>query len=155
MKSVNFPDDLESPNDKFFTHQVVEWFLKNAGTSAEWDWELAGKDKKEQYEALYTKLVELTNVIITKGGKGYFWTIVHPRMFDFISATADKAFATALCEQFPLGYTNILHMGVLDRRWRVYTDTSLDPNNILIGCGFSKKHNNYYCNMKALNFYKP
>lgn len=38
MKSVNLPDELESANDKFFTHPVVEWFLTNAGSEEIIDW---------------------------------------------------------------------------------------------------------------------
>ncbi len=156
MKQVNFPDELESPNDKFFTHAVVDWFLQNAGNKSEFDWtELTlGATAKEKCEALNNKFIEITNLVTSKGGKGFFWIIVHPRMFDFLSNWSTKL-VSPMIDQFPLGFDNIIFMGILDKRWRIYTDNLLDPNNMLMGAGFSKKHNNYYCNIKANNFYNP
>lgn len=150
MKQVNTPDDCESPNDRFFTHPVVEWFLTNAGTTVTWDWTtISGDTIKEKYEALYIKLVETTNMVVHKGGKGFFWLVCTPEMSDLLATTVN--FVPAFNEQFPLGYNIVQRMGILGKRWLVYSDPLVPVGTILIGAGFSKKPNNYYCKIKIEN----
>ena len=155
MKRGNLPDDLESPNDIFFTHPVVEYFLTNSGTQAETDWDtFTGETIKDKFESLYLNLVELTNVIVAKGGKGYFWVVCSNAMENALEVGAGTKFAPAYFEQVPLGYNIVMHMGILDKRWRIYSDPLIEVNTILIGAGFSKKSNNYYCKLKVNNFVK-
>jgi hypothetical protein len=153
MKQVNLPEDLESANDKFFTHPVVEWFLNNAGTQVATPWECLclGDTTKERYEALYTKFVEITNIILSKGGKGYFWIICNPKIWNIIDG-ATPNYVPSHFEQFPLGYDLVQYMGTLAKRWRIYTDSLMAPNTILFGAGFSKKHANYYCKLTLEGF---
>ena len=140
MKQVFLPEDLESPNDKFFTHPVVEWLLNNAGSTLNIDWKSLGKSKES---GLYQKLLEITNMIISKGGRGYFWVVCHPETVDLVSTL--PSFVTAYNEQFPLGYPIVMHIGTLGKRWRIYSDPLVDKNTLLMGPGFSKKHVNFYC----------
>ena len=72
MKQVNLPDECESPNDRFFTHPVVDWFINNAGNTVNFDWDTFGRTTGEKKaEVLYTKLIETTNMVVQKGGKGF------------------------------------------------------------------------------------
>lgn len=145
MKQVNLPDDLESPNDKFFTHPVVDWFLTNAGSTetVNWDDVIDNKNKENKYQKLVQKLYEITDSVVKKGAKGYFWLICSPQVSDMLAT--QKSFNSAFLEQFPLGYQIVLHMGTLEKRWRIYSDLALNNNTMLLGAGFSKKHLNYYC----------
>jgi len=151
MKQVNTPDDCESPNDRFFTHPVVDWFLTNAGTTITFDWKTLslGDTIKEKNEALYTKLVETTNMVVQKGGKGFFWIVCTPQMSDFMATSVN--FVPAFNEQFPLGYNIVQRMGILGKRWLIYSDPLVAADTLLIGAGFSKKHVNYYCKIKIEN----
>jgi hypothetical protein len=152
MKKVNLPDDLESANDVWFTHPIVDWFLTNAGTKTEVDWAtFLGDTIKEKHQNLFDLLDKTTKKLITLGAKGYFWIIAHPEMAS-IFETATVGWAPAYFEQIPLGYNIVMFMGIMSKRWRIYTDPQLDKGQILIGAGFSKKHPNYYCNLKITNF---
>lgn len=152
MKQVNLPDDLEGPNDKFFNHALVQSLLTTAGTNETIDWtvlnELAlGVDP---YTKLHKKLLDITNTIIKKGAKGYFWLVCSPEMGDVLASI--KSFTPTFVEQYALGYPIIMFMGILDKRWRIYTDLALPNQTILLGSAFSKKHVNFYANITVENF---
>lgn len=153
MKSVNLPDDLESPNDKFFTHPVVDWFLTNAGSAETIDWNdmVDTKDKENKYKKLLAKLLEITEMLVKKGGKGYFWLVVSPQMSNIFTAMK-PIFVSDLLDQFPLGYPIVLFMGTLDKRWRIYSDLALTNDTMLMGSCFSRKHANFYCKIKVENY---
>lgn len=153
MKSVNLPDELESPNDRFFTHPVVEWFLNNAGSTETIDWNevVDNKDKDNKYKKLLSRIQEITDMVVEKGGRGYFWLMVSPRMSNIFTAMK-SLFASDCLDQFPLGYPIVLFMGTLDKRWRIYSDLALTNDTMLMGCCFSKKHANYYCKIKIENY---
>jgi hypothetical protein len=154
MKAVNLPEDLEGPNDKFFTHPIVEWFLANAGTTETIDWknvvDIKAKEKENKYKSYHEKLIAITETVISKGGRGYFWLVCSPKMSDVFRSMG--IFTGEFFEQIPLGYPIVLYMGVLDKRWRVYSDMGVKDNVMLLGCCFSKKHNNYYCKINIENF---
>lgn len=153
MKSVNLPDDLESANDKFFTHPVVEWFLANAGNKETIDWTgmVDTKDKEFKYKKLIARLIEITDMIISKGGRGYFWLVCSPQVANHFMQMRTMFTSDAL-EQFPFGYPIVLRMGILDKRWLIYSDMALKNDTMLMGSCFSKKHANYYCNIKVENY---
>lgn len=146
MKSVNLPDDLEQPSDRFFTHPVVEWVLKNAGSTETIEWKkvVDDKDKDNKYTKYLTRLVEITDMVVSKGGRGYFWIVCSPRMAN-IFAGMRNIFASEATDQFPLGYPIVLFMGILDKRWRIYSDLAMTDDTMVMGCCFSAKHVNYYC----------
>lgn len=150
MKQVNYPDDLESPNDKFFNPQIVKYFLDNAGSQVSEDWAtIDGNTILEKYSNIYVKITELTKEVVKKGGKGYFWIISHPDTAALFEAFGN--FVSCHNDQIPMGYSMVMCLGTLDKRYRIYSDTSLEPFTFLIGCGFSKKPNNYYCRYKITN----
>ena len=155
MKSVNLPDDLEQPNDRFFTHPVVEWFINNAGSTEEIDWSqmVDTKNKDNKYNNYLERLMEITDMVVSKGGKGYFWLVCSPRMSNVFTQMR-TLFTAEATDQFPLGYPIVLFMGILDKRWRVYSDLALKDEQMLLGCCFTKKHNNYYCKIDVKNYKK-
>lgn len=143
MKSVNLPEDLESPNDKFFNSQMLQLLLNTAGTQEKIQWD------QNDVDSLSKKLLEITNAVIKKGGRGYFWLVCSSEIGEILSSS--KKFVSNFFEQYPLGYPIIMFMGILDKRWRIYTDLSMSNKTILLGCGFSKKHVNYYANITLEN----
>lgn len=157
MKSINLPEDLEPANDKFFTHPVVEWFLNNAGSTETINWNEVvdnkeNKDNKDnKYKKLLARLLEITEMLVKKGGRGYFWLVVSPQMSNVFTGMK-TIFASDFLDQFPLGYPIVLRMGILDKRWLIYSDLSLTNDTMLMGACFSKKHANYYCKIKVENY---
>jgi hypothetical protein len=153
MKSVNLPDDLEQPNDRFFTHPVVDWFLTNAGSTEAIDWNdvVDPKDKDNKYKKYISRLIEITEMVVEKGGRGYFWLICSPHMSN-VFASMRPLFTSEALDQFPLGYPIVLFMGILDKRWRIYSDLALKNDTMLMGCCFSKRHANYYCKIEVKNY---
>jgi hypothetical protein len=153
MKSVNLPDELEQPNDRFFTHPIVEWFLNNAGSTEEIDWNevVDPKDKENKYKKYVSRLIEITEMVVGKGGRGYFWIVCSPRMSNVFTSMR-PIFTSDVLDQFPLGYPIVLFMGILDKRWRIYSDLGLKDDTMLMGCCFSKKHVNYYCKIDIKNY---
>jgi len=153
MKSVNLPEDLETPNDRFFTHPVVEWFLANAGSTESIDWSemVDAKDKDNKYKKYINKIYQITDMVVSKGGRGYFWLVCSPRMSNFFTLMK-PIFTSEVLDQFPLGYPIVMFMGILDKRWRIYSDLGLRDDTMLLGCCFSKKHANYYCKIDVKNW---
>ena len=153
MKSVNLPDDIESPNDKFFTHPVVEWFLTNAGSTETVDWSdgFDAKDKEFKYKKLINRLIEITDMIVSKGGKGYYWIVCSPPIAN-VFMQMRSIFTSDALDQFPFGYPIVLRMGILDKRWLIYSDMALKNDTMLMGCCFSRKHANFYCKIKVENY---
>lgn len=151
MKQVNLPEDLEGPNDKFFSHPMVQTYLATAGTNETIDWnKITESTVPGDYSKLHKKLLDVTNTIIKKGARGYFWLVCSPEMGDVLASI--KSFVPTFVEQYALGYPIIMFMGILDKRWRIYTDVALPNQTMLLGTGFSKKHVNFYANITVENF---
>ncbi len=152
MKTVNLPEDLEGPNDKFFSHPMVQTYLATAGTKTVINWKDVVDEsiKDNKYLKLHTKLLEITDTVVKKGARGYFWLVCSTQVGDILGSI--KGFVPTFVEQYALGYPIIMFLGVLDKRWRIYTDVSLPNQTMLLGAGFSKKHVNYYADITIDNF---
>ena len=137
---------------RFMSHEEFMKVREKAGTKTAFDWNcLDGDTILEKYEPLYVKLVEVTNVIIRKGGYGYFWVLCNPLMGTvFENAMGFKESPT---DYFPQGTEEILWIGTLHRKWRLYTDPLYPTNEILIGCTESPAGEpKYYATMLVANF---
>jgi hypothetical protein len=133
MQKVNYPDDLEMPNDSFLTHQIVEKLLKIADTKSQ-----IGHTN----DILSSKLRELTQEIISKGGKGFFWIVSTPEIVSILESW--QKFSPSPLEQIPLGYPHVMFRGIIEKKWRLYEDLLLTKNTLLMGTGFSLKPPTYY-----------
>ena len=127
------PEDIESPNDNFFNHKMVEDLLNHALIHEKFS------------EGLFNKLKEVTKAIISKGGKGFFWVVVPTELLEKLT---ESSFQTAPGDQLPLGYDCVMFQGILSKKWRVYTDPQMKENIILVGAGFTKKARNFYAKLE-------
>jgi len=151
MRRVNLPEDLEEPNDAFFNHQLVELILKQAETQIAINWhDCYGP----QNENIYFNLRQITNTLLFKGAKGYFWLILPPDINEILETYLPKKYVSVPMEQLPLGYNCVLFTGTFDKRWRMYTDPLL-TDTIVIGATFSKKSPAFYATLKLEGYGKP
>jgi hypothetical protein len=137
---------------RFLTHDDFMEIRKKAGTMTAFDWNcMDGNTIAEKYEPLYVKLVEVTNVVIRKGGSGYFWIATSPEMATVFQST--MAFKDSPTEYLPQGTGDIQWIGTVNRKWRLYTDPQFPVNEILIGCTeVASAEPKYFALMKVANF---
>jgi hypothetical protein len=137
---------------RFLTHDDFMEIRKRAGTMTAFDWNcLWGNTISEKYEPLYIKIIEVTNVVIRKGGSGYFWLACGPEMATVFQST--MAFKESPTEYFPQGTNDIQWIGTVNRKWRLYTDPLFPVNEILIGCAdVASADPKFFALMKVANF---
>lgn len=113
--------------------EILTDLLQNAGTVSSWDYNTAlGDTIKEKYEALYIKLVEVSNVIHRKTLRGGAnWIVVSPEVAS-IFETATAGFAPAPSETFT-GSLGIQYVGTVNNRWRMYKDPLFSRSLVLGG----------------------
>ena len=145
----------------FFTPDELHDILENAGTIGVWDFNTSlGDTIKEKYESLYVRVVELTNVLIHKGAKGYFWIVTSPMVASiFECATAGFIPAGHWSDSdrgeiggiYPMGLHEVQYLGRVDRRWRLYADPTMAPDQILIGCNDMLEDYSHYGRLNVSN----
>jgi hypothetical protein len=151
---------------KFLTTEQLEDISKNAGTMAAWDFNTAlGDTIKEKYESLYVKCIELTNVLLKKGAAGYFWIATSPEVSS-IFETATYGFAphvyldewegdriSSNLDVWPMGGSdNIQYCGSINMKWRLYKDTRMPVDMVVIGCNDEVESYNHYAVLRIANF---
>ena len=102
-----------------------------AYTRCSWDFSNAlGDTMREKFESFYVKLVDVTHVVVKKGGKRLFSLFASPAVVSiFDSYTNSKLHLTQ--EQRPFGI-DIVEVGVVHNRWRLYQVESLKTNECII-----------------------
>jgi len=113
--------------------EVLTDLRNNAGTVAVWDFNTAlGDTIKEKYEALYVKVVEVSNVVHRKTLRGGCnWLVTSPEVAS-IFETATAGFAPAPSETFTSSL-GIQYVGTINNRWRLYKDPLFPQGQILMG----------------------
>lgn len=152
MRKVNLPEDIEGPDDAFFTHQLVDLIVAQAGIKQTMDWHKT--TCFYEHNCLYLKLREITNNVVAKGAKGYFWLVMPPDINELLETNFPKKYVAVPMDQLPLGYNCVLYTGTFDKRWRMYIDPLLS-DTVIIGATFSKKNPNFYATLKLEGFGKP
>lgn len=156
-RSVN---QFEKPTfDNFFEHDELMDMAMNAATVSAWDFNSAlGDTIMEKYESLYVKVAEMTNVLLKKGAKGYFWIVCNPEVAS-IFETATTGYRPCACDedlllhgQQPMGLSEVRHLGLINAKWRLYVDTEMEPNKLLIGCNDKREDNLHYARLSISNF---
>jgi hypothetical protein len=113
--------------------ECVQDLRQNAGTVAAWDLATAlGDTIKEKYEALYVKIVEVSNVIHRKTLRGGANFLVTSPEVASIFETATAGFAPAPSETFTSSL-GIQYVGTVANRYRLYKDPLFPTNQILMG----------------------
>lgn len=148
----------------FFDSEGLADIAKTAGTVAAWDFLTAlGDTIKEKYESLYVKCHELTSILLRKGAKGYFWIATSPEVAS-IFETATAGFWPISSREFqdqygtedlgvaPLGLPQVTYRGSVNYRWRLYADTMMPQNMVLIGCNDKKEDTSHYAKLIIHNF---
>jgi hypothetical protein len=147
--------------DKFFTSEELLNIARTAGTVCTWDFvNCLGDTIKEKYESLYAKCHELTAVLLRKGAAGYFWICCSPEVGS-IFETACYGFAPVHCDKFsedrqlgvsPMGLSEQRYRGSINMKWRLYTDTEIPENMLLIGCNDKIEDSSHYAKLMVANF---
>ena len=113
--------------------EVLTDLRNNAGTVAAWDLATAlGDTIKEKYEALYVKIVEVSNVIHRKTLRGGANFLVTSPEVSAIFETATAGFAPAPSETFTSSL-GVQYVGTVANRYRLYKDPLFPTNQILMG----------------------
>ena len=113
--------------------EVLTDLRNNAGTVAAWDLATAlGDTIKEKYEALYVKIVEVSNVIHRKTLRGGANFLVTSPEVASIFETATAGFAPAPSETFTSSL-GVQYVGTVANRYRLYKDPLFPTNQILMG----------------------
>ena len=113
--------------------EVIQDLRNNAGTVAAWDLATAlGDTIKEKYEALYVKIVEVSNVVHRKTLRGGANFLVTSPEVASIFETATAGFAPAPSETFTSSL-GIQYVGTVANRYRLYKDPLFPNNQILMG----------------------
>jgi hypothetical protein len=139
----------------FFASEELADIGNNAGTTMSFDYDcILGDTIKEKYESVYCKLVELTNVLIRKGAKGYFWIAASPEIISMFECCTAGFFPTSCNELgiMPMGLPVVTYHGSLSYKWRLYSDTMMERNTLIIGCNDEREGPNSYGKMTIHNF---
>lgn len=151
--------------ETFFTHEELQDISNNACTVCAWDFNTClGDTIKEKYESLYVKLHELTNVLVKKGAKGYFWivcsenisAIIETCTAGFMPSPIDclDTYNTPLQGQYPLGMESIEYVGLLNGKWRIYRDSEMTyDSSLIIGCNDRREDPTHYGRMSIANLF--
>ena len=113
--------------------EVLTDLRNNAGTVTSWDFSTAlGDTIKEKYEALYVKVVEVSNVVHRKTLRGGCnWIVTSPEVASMFE-TATAGFAPNTSETFTSSI-GIQYVGTVNARWRLYKDPLFPTNQLLLG----------------------
>ena len=113
--------------------EVLTDIRNNAGTVTSWDFSTAlGDTIKEKYEALYVKVVEISNVVHRKTLRGGCnWIVTSPEVASMFE-TATAGFAPNTSETFTSSI-GIQYVGTVNARWRLYKDPLFPTNQLLLG----------------------
>ncbi len=113
--------------------EVLGDLRNNAGTVSAWDFSTAiGQTIKEKYEALYVKIIEVSNVIHRKTLRGGANFIVTSPEVASIFETATAGFAPAPSETFTSSL-GVQYVGTVANRYRLYKDPLFPTNQLLMG----------------------
>jgi hypothetical protein len=140
---------------EFFTSEALLALLQTAGTKTSWSWQDAlGDTIMEKYESLYVKAIELTNVLVAKGAKGYFWIATSPALAS-IFQTATSGFqpsAEELGDHKPMGVKLPQYVGLVHSKWRLYSCDEFPQDQLLIGCNDYTNFRKHYGQMTLSGF---
>jgi len=93
---------------------------------------LLGETMLEKAEALYVKLVELTNIVFRKSGPGVMWVCMSPEIYMHFEPKVKPSDD----DVFPTGGPDIMFMGIIERKWVVFVDPLLNQEMMVISNGF-------------------
>lgn len=120
----------------------------NVGTVAGVNYKtISGNTLFERYESIHCKVTELTNIIIAKGGSGYFWVVMSEPMYQHFTHKV----IPSKQEIYPQGTKDIQHMGILNRKWDIYIDPLIETNKMIIGCRNHPDEPKYFGSLTLLN----
>lgn len=113
--------------------EILGDLRRNAGTISAWDFNTAlGTNIKEKYEALYVKLVEVTNVVHRKTLRGGAnWIVTSPEVASILE-TATAGFAPTVSETFTSS-AGIQYVGAVSKKWALYKDPLFPAGQLLMG----------------------
>lgn len=133
----------ESKIKKLFTSARVEPFLFEQQMSI-----------REQYYMFYMKIMEQSTKIFRETKIGYANFILSSPEIGSMFEVSTAGFAPASGYEVLSGM-NVVYLGCINRRWKLYTTAALTADDILIGIVKDKKictEDNALCLIKTKNF---
>jgi len=125
---IYFADNVQEPRNA--NGQPIIALVSNAGTRCSWDFSRSlGDTMKEKYQSFYVKLVEVTNILVRKGGKGKFSLLASPSITAMFESGEDGLLFSQ--DQRSWG-KEITEIGVVNNRWRLYQVTTLNDSECVI-----------------------
>ena len=105
------------------------WLCKDKIESVDFH-EALGDTMKERYQHLYVRLVQRSTGIHRKSGIGETnWILTSPEIAAWFE-TLTAGFAPVWTEQTD---NKITYIGTLNRRWKIYCSTLVEPDTLLMG----------------------
>lgn len=140
FEETDWTDKLASDVKREITNEILTDLRNHAGTVYHFDWSTVEKEAlKEQYEALYIKLVEISTVIHRKTLRGGAnWIVCSKEIAKFLSlgCTAEWEMPTD---------DNVKHVYTMYHRWKIFVDPLAKPNEILMGYKGESMLDSGYC----------
>lgn len=153
---------IERPTFRnFFTHKQLMEIAADAATRTVWDFNTClGNTIKEKYESLYVKVAELSGILEKKGAAGYLWIAASPEVTS-IFETCTAGYYPSTSEECdggyylgvrPIGLDQINYCGSVSNKWRLYKDSMMPVDMLVIGVNDKIEDNKHYGVMKIANF---
>lgn len=135
-ENEDFRDALAESFRNEITREIMTDLRNNAGTVAT----SVIVDDVYDYEKIYVKIVEVSGVIHRKTLRGGCnWIVTSPE----IGMVMAKANGFSTDFDFGVG-ANVIKVGVLNSRWKLFVDPLFLPNNMLLGYKDAKPIDNGY-----------
>lgn len=121
--------------DRYLKERKSSDLAQAAGIVTVWDFNTAlGNTMVERFESLHVKIAEATAVAIRHGAAGYFWILTSPEVATMIEGTRNFKTTAESQEYIPMGVSDTMCVGTLDKRWRLYVEPHMSSNYMVIGC---------------------
>jgi hypothetical protein len=150
--------------ESFFDSSVLKMILDSSGTRLSWDWRCSlGDTIMEKLESFYIKLIELNNVLISKGAKGYFWIAASPIICELTETSVafkpcpnrnkeeELSVGRLIGGVLAQGIPDVFYIGTINTNWRVYK-APFSEGKLLMGCNDCQQDCAHYGTMTIDNF---
>lgn len=158
------PDFVKPTFDSFLSELELKTAYMDACTVSVLNFEelSPGSGISEKFEDIYRHLVEINDVLICKGARGYFWIAMSPNVYSFFNVFGERSIKVApeikipeedfLDGQIPQGLNNVVYKWLLNSRWRLYSVMGFVSNTLLMGCNDKVEDERNYARIVLDNF---
>lgn len=119
------------------TAEILDDLRRNVGTEDTWECSLKeGETIKEQWERLYIKMVEVSNVVHRETLRcGTNWAVAGKDAAELLGSSIGHS---------QIGESDeVVYLGEINHRWKLFVDPNSPPNDILMGYSGTMFDNGY------------